>query len=201
MYKVFMNDKPIILTDFLPKENKYPIYLFKNLSLHKIFNQLSSNSNKGALILCSNLKKSKELFFKQFNLISAAGGLVLNPKNEILFIFRNGAWDLPKGVIEKGETIKSAAVREVKEECGVLNLKLIKSLATTYHIYFQDELTLKKTHWFLMSSDYDNKLIPQIEEGITKVEFKNEMASIKALENSYNNIKIVYDTYKEGLLF
>ena len=52
-----------------------------------------------------------------------------------------------------------------------------------------------------MSSDYDNKLIPQIEEGITKVEFKNEMASIKALENSYNNIKIVYDTYKEGLLF
>lgn len=196
-----MNDKPIILTDFLPKENKYPIYLFENLNLHKILDQLSSDSNKGALILCTNLKKSKKLFFKKFNLISAAGGLVVNPKNEILFIFRNGVWDLPKGVIEKGETIKSAAIREVKEECGVLNLKLIKPLETTYHIYFQDGLKLKKTHWFLMSSDYNNKLIPQIEEGITKVEFKNEVATIKALKNSYSNIKIVYDTYKEGVLF
>ena len=198
MYKVFTNDKPIILTDLLPKENEYPIYLFENLNIHTIINHLSSNSTKGVVIFCTDLEKSKVLFFKQFNVISAAGGLVLNPKNEILFIFRNGVWDLPKGWVEKGETIKSAAIREVKEECGITDLNLIKPLTTTYHIYFQKELILKETFWFLMTSKDEGKLIPQIEEGITKVVFKNRVASQSALENSYSNIKIVFDTYKEG---
>jgi len=198
MYKVFTNDKPIILTDLLPKGNEYPIYLFENLNIHTIINHLSSNSTKGVVIFCTDLEKSKVLFFKQFNVISAAGGLVLNPKNEILFIFRNGVWDLPKGCVEKGETIKSAAIREVKEECGIIDLNLIKPLTTTYHIYFQKELILKETFWFMMTSKDEGKLIPQIEEGITKVAFKNRVASQSALENSYSNIKIVFDTYKEG---
>ena len=107
-------------------------------------------------------------------------------------------WDLPKGCVEKGETIKSAAIREVKEECGIIDLNLIKPLTTTYHIYFQKELILKETFWFIMTSEDDGKLIPQIEEGITKVAFKNRAASMSALKNSYSNIKIVYDIFKEG---
>ena len=129
--------------------------------------------------------------------ISAAGGLVVNPKKEILFIFRNGVWDLPKGWIEKGETIESAATREVEEECGVFNLKIIKSLVTTYHIYYQEGMNLKKTYWFLMSSDSNKELVPQIEEGITEVVFKNERDTEEALKNSYGNIKLVHDTFKE----
>ncbi len=36
--------------------------------------------------------------------IKTAGGIVI--KNEkILFIYKNGKWDLPKGKIDKGETI------------------------------------------------------------------------------------------------
>ena len=198
MYKVFIKDKPIILTDLILKENKYPVHTFESLNFEKILDQLSSNSLKGVVIYCSHLEKSKEQFLKKFNRISAAGGLVLNSKKEILFIFRNGVWDLPKGGIEKGESIKSAAIREVKEECGILNLKVINPLTTTYHIYDQDGLKLKETFWFLMTSENNNVLTPQIEEGITKVAFKNEIASEKALRNSYENIKIVYDTYKEG---
>lgn len=198
MYKVFIKDKPIILTDLILKENKYPVYTFESLNFEKILNQLSSNSVKGILISCCDLEKSKEQFLKKFNRISAAGGLVLNPKKELLFIFRNGVWDLPKGGIEKGESIKSAAIREVKEECGISNLKVIKPLTTTYHIYDQNGFKLKETFWFLMTSEDNGVLTPQIEEGITKVAFKNEIASEKALRNSYENIKIVYDTYKEG---
>ena len=198
MYKVFVNDKPIILTDSLPKENKYKVYLFKNLIVSEILDKLTSNSINGILIFCHNLELSKELFLKNFKTISAAGGLVLNPKKELLFIYRNNSWDLPKGCIEKGESIETAAIREVEEECGIFNLKLIKPLTTTYHIYNRNGITLKETHWFLMTSDYNKKLVPQIEEGITEVIFKNKKAVNEALKNSYANIKLVYDTYKEG---
>ena len=70
-------------------------------------------------------------------------------------------------------------------------------MLTTYHIYDQNGLHLKETHWFLMSSDFDEELVPQTEEGITKVLFKNENEINKALQNTYANIKLVYDTYKE----
>lgn len=198
MYKVFVNDKPIILTDSLPKENKYKVYLFKNLIVSEILDKLTSNSINGILIFCDNLELTKELFFKNFKIISAAGGLVLNPKKELLFIYRNNSWDLPKGCIEKGESIETAAIREVEEECGIFNLKLIKPLTTTYHIYNKNGITLKETHWFLMTSDYNKELVPQIEEGITEVIFKNKKAVNEALKNSYANIKLVYDAYKEG---
>ena len=198
MYKVFVNDKPIILTDSLPKENKYKIHLFKNLIVSEILDKLTSNSVNGILIFCDNLELSKELFFKNFKIISAAGGLVLNPKKEVLFIYRNNIWDLPKGWVEKNENIETAAIREVEEECGIFNLKLIKPLTTTYHIYNQNGITLKQTYWFLMTSDYNKELVPQIEEGITEVIFKNKKAANEALKNSYANIKLVYDTYKEG---
>ena len=136
-------------------------------------------------------------FFKKFNRISAAGGLVLNPKKEVLFIYRNNIWDLPKGWIEKGESIESAAIREVEEECGVFNLEIVKKLITTYHIYYQNGIKLKKTHWFLMQSDYNKELVPQLEEGISWVGFKNNSEIETALKNTFENIKLVYDTFKE----
>jgi NAD+ diphosphatase len=49
----------------------------------------------------------------------AGGGLVYNKNGEILFIFRNGKWDLPKGGKEKREKMKLTAMREVEEETGV----------------------------------------------------------------------------------
>ena len=49
---------------------------------------------------------------------------MFNFKNEILLIYRNGVWDLPKGKIEFGESYEDAALREVAEETGVKNLYL-----------------------------------------------------------------------------
>jgi len=46
-------------------------------------------------------------------------------KNEILFIFRNGKWDLPKGKAEAKETINQTAIREVEEETGITGLSII----------------------------------------------------------------------------
>ena len=41
-------------------------------------------------------------FCAKYILIQAAGGLVYNSKNQLLMIFRNGKWDLPKGKLEVG---------------------------------------------------------------------------------------------------
>lgn len=198
MYKVFVNDTPIIITSSLKKVNIFPTYAFKNVVFDDILQKLTNKDLQGVNLYSTDLENDWKSFCTNMKVIPAAGGLVLNSKNEVLFIYRNGVWDLPKGWIEKGETIEIAAIREVEEECGIFNLKLIKPIVTTYHIYFHKGVKLKQTYWFLMTSDYQKELIPQIEEGITQVAFKNEAETVEVFKNSYENIKLVYDTYKEG---
>ena len=199
MYKVFVNDKPIILTDSLKKNNNFRVYLFKDIVVDEILHKLKRGNSKGVNLFCGNLERDWETFKKHFKVVSAAGGLVLNPKKEILFIHRLGIWDLPKGRIEKGESIEETAVREVEEECGVENLVLEKPLITTYHLFFMNNIQqLKITHWFLMHTDFQGKLTPQLEEGITKVAFKNDTQVEEAIQNTYANIKLVLEAYKEA---
>ena len=195
MYVVFVNDKPIIVTSSQKKENSYPIYILKNSVVEEIIHKFKNKDIKGVNLYTPDLESGWKDFLKSFHTVSAAGGLVLNPNKEILFIFRSEKWDLPKGRIESGESIEEAAIREVEEECGIFNLKLVKPLITTYHTYFQDGLKLKETFWFLMTSDSEETLVPQLEEGITIAVFKNQTAITKALQNSYKNIELVYDTY------
>jgi len=198
MYKVFVNDKPIILTDSLKKNNNYRIYIFKDIVVDEILHTLKRGNSKGVNLFCANLERDWKTFKKYFKVVSAAGGLVLNPNNEILFIQRLGIWDLPKGKIEKGETIEETAVREVEEECGVNGLIIENSLITTYHLFFMNDIMqLKITHWFLMETNFQEKLTPQLEEGITKVEFKNEAQVNDAMQNTYANIKLVLNAYKQ----
>ncbi|AUC86672.1 NUDIX hydrolase [Polaribacter sp. ALD11] len=195
MYKVFVNDTPIILTSSQIKENNYPVYILKNSITEEIVHKLKNKKIKGVNLYTPDLEKGWQDFLKTFHIVSAAGGLVLNTKKDILFIYRSKKWDLPKGRIEIGESIEETAIREVEEECGIYDLKLIKPLLTTYHVYFQEGMKLKETYWFLMTSDYDEELVPQLEEGITKVLFKNKEEVVKALKNSYKNIELVYDSY------
>ena len=67
--------------------------------------------------------------------ILAAGGLVTNAQGEILWIFRRGFWDLPKGKLDDGETIQSCAIREVEEETGIQNIKLHELLKFCLKLY------------------------------------------------------------------
>ncbi|OAD44541.1 NUDIX hydrolase [Polaribacter atrinae] len=198
MYKVFVNDTPIIITSSSKKENIFPVYNFKNVVIDEILHKLNNKELQGVHLYSTDLENDWKSFLTNMKLIPAAGGLVVNPKKEVLCIFRNGVWDLPKGWIEKGESIENAAIREVEEECGISNLQLIKPLITTYHIYFHKGIKLKQTYWFLMSSNYSEKLTPQQEEGITEVVFKNETAIKDALKNTYANIQLVYQKYLES---
>ena len=197
MYKVFVNDKPIIITSSSKKENNYPVYILKNVVIDELIYKLKHERIKGINLYHADLATGWRIFKDNFKVVSAAGGLVTNSKKEILLIFRGDKWDLPKGRIEEGETIETAAVREVEEECGIYELTIQQKLITTYHFYYQKGNKLKETHWFLMQSDYNKKLTPQLEEGITKVGFYSEDQIKIKLKNSYGNIRLVYDSFKE----
>jgi 8-oxo-dGTP pyrophosphatase MutT (NUDIX family) len=131
-------------------------------------------------------------FTSMFRVIEAAGGLVKNKKGEWLFIFRNGKWDLPKGKVEKRETIEVAAVREVEEECGIGGLTIIKELPRTYHTYYMEEKAiLKRTYWFEMNCNDTSALTPQIEEGITDVKWLSKKDLQQVYHNTYESVKEV----------
>jgi len=155
MYKVFVNDKPIIFTTSVKNEEDYPVYVYKNTIIDELIYKLKLGKLKGVYLFSNDLENHWQSFKINLKVITAAGGLVLNDENEILFIYRGNKWDLPKGRIEKGEGIEETAVREVEEECGIQNLSIKKKLINTYHLFVQKgEHRLKETHWYLMHSEY-----------------------------------------------
>ncbi len=193
MYKVFVDDIPLILST---EKNRGPRYFsvpIKDTNIKKIIRKVK----KGELFYV-NLYHSKEEKLlknikKQLKPIVAGGGLVKNTRGEILFIFRKDRWDLPKGRVEKGENIEEAAVREVEEETGVSHLKIEASLATTYHIMKRKgKYRLKETHWFTMTTDYEGVLTPQTDESITQAVWKNFKEAQAALKNTFENIKLLF---------
>ncbi|CAM1339810.1 NUDIX hydrolase [Tenacibaculum aestuarii] len=199
MYKVFVNDKPIIFTTSIKNEADFPVYIYKNTIIEELIYKLKVGKIEGVYLYSNNLAEVWLEFKEKFKVIVAGGGLVLNDNNEVLFIYRGSKWDLPKGRIEEGEGIEETAIREVEEECGIENLTIQRKLIDTYHLFVMDnEYRLKETHWYLMHSDYDGELIPQLEEGITEVAFKDEKATQEALKNSYANIQLVYNSYANG---
>jgi len=123
--------------------------------------------------------------------IIAAGGLVLNEKNDILMIFRRGKWDLPKGKLDEGEKIEDCAVREVMEETGLTQLDLGRLLVITQHTYFDQWIekdVIKQTHWYLMKASLDQPLVPQTTEDIESIEWVSKSQLSERLENSYDTI-------------
>src|SRR5215208_2516188 len=133
-----------------------------------------------------DLEELKKAFFKKFSVIVAAGGFVKNEKDEVLMIFRRGKWDLPKGKLDKGETVETCAVREVEEETGLKNVKLISPLTTTYHTFHQGTRhILKKTHWFGMQVGGEQVLKPQTEEDIDEIRWVSASNMKTYLEKAY----------------
>lgn len=192
MYKIFVGDKPIILTTKVETETNFKNFLIDSVDINKLLSKLKKDKYDSVRLIGSK----KELLLKKFlsllpNVI-AGGGKVYNKKGEILFIFRNGKWDLPKGKAELKETINETALREVEEETGVFGLSIVKPLEITYHIFKRmGQFYIKVTYWFKMYSDYEGELIPQEKEGITKAKWISETKLTKVLNNSYANIKLL----------
>ncbi len=204
--KIYFDQKPLFLCDvidetiepFLHHDDAVFIDELNNHSINTVIHEMQVESIHAAVFLHPDLEKLKTAFWKKFKIVQAAGGLVLNEKNEVLMIFRRGHWDLPKGKLDKGETIEACAVREVMEETGLQKIKLKKNLITTYHTYHEGtKFILKENYWFLMSAESNQKLIPQTEEDITNISWKNLKDALQCLNNSYPSIKEVFESYQK----
>jgi 8-oxo-dGTP pyrophosphatase MutT (NUDIX family) len=200
MYKVFINDRPLIFVSLDEKNNSNSFSIvYTNPSakqfddLYNYFNE-ETNEQRSGLVLCNNIKASFELFSKPFKLVEAAGGVVTSSNGNILWIKRLGKWDLPKGKIEKGESQEIAALREVEEECGVTNLILKDFIGTTYHTYFhKGKHVLKPTYWYDMKIEGEPDLIPQTEEAITACDWLSKAEiEAKAITDTYASIADIY---------
>ena len=194
MYKVFVNESQLILTNKLSDiaSNKY--FLLNQKSITAAIDLLAKNKASVAYIYHPNNEEILNKFTKKIPLVVAAGGVVTNREGKVLFIYRNDKWDLPKGKIDKGETIEECALREVAEETGVQGLKIENILKTTYHVFKRNgTYKLKEVHWFAMKTSYKGELVGQLDEGIEKVKWKGPVKIAKALENSYANIKILFE--------
>lgn len=193
MYKVFVNDLPIIFTENNKISTNLKVVNFEVVKIKKLVKALFKEELNGIYLICNNIDKDFETFISKFKIQNAAGGKVENFHKEVLFIYRFNKWDLPKGKLEKGESIKECAIREVEEECGISNLTIQEQLETTYHMFQRNNKTIFKiTYWYLMHTSYTGNLVPQTEEGIEKVAFKNKLEVEDALTNTYENIRLLF---------
>ena len=104
-------------------------------------------------------------------------------------MFRNNTWDLPKGKLDKGETPEIAAIREVQEETGLQAVTLGTYICSTWHTYSHKKGTvLKQTYWYQMNAPKNQKIVPQIEEGITELRWIMKNSEQEIMKNTYPSI-------------
>ncbi len=204
-YKVFFNEKRIVFTSgsniTFSKPKADIAENTGNTGILEWFQTFADGEKTETVLEHSRPEKLFENFKSAFLIINAAGGVVIR-KEKLLFIFRNGKWDLPKGKIETAESPKIAALREVKEECGITGHRIVRQLPSSFHIYrspYKKTLgkwIFKETFWFEMEYKQGANGNPQREEGITELRWfaKNELEEV--LGNTYENLKPIIILYR-----
>ena len=184
---------------------------YKNICIRNVTNKevykfittllIEKNNISDTIFTLEVNKKIKiiEIMRKKKSYIKAGGGVV-QKDNSLLFIYKLGKWDLPKGKVEKKEGIKETAMREVEEECFI-KIQNPKKICATFHLYtIQQKPILKKTTWYAMDLLDDTYMKPQKSEGIELIRWVDSLEIKKTLEESYNSIKYVikkYNAYKK----
>jgi 8-oxo-dGTP pyrophosphatase MutT (NUDIX family) len=195
--KIYFGDKPLFLCDQLDDElaayahhdDAVLIDEFSPPAVNSMIHEMRQAKVHAGIFVHKDLTVLKKAFWKKFILIQAAGGWVQDEKGQTLFIFRRGKWDLPKGKLDKGETLEQCAVREVGEETGLKKVHLQSPLLITYHTYDENgKHILKESHWYRMTASSGQPSAPQQEEQITELKWVPASGLAPLLRNTFPSI-------------
>ena len=153
------------------------------------------------VIFATDLDHVWMTFCSGYHELAAAGGVVLDDEGHVLWIQRNGKWDLPKGKLESGERLEEAAIREVEEETGISDLTLAGDAFTTFHTYEAGGIIhLKSTFWYPMRhAGIQTQGVPQSIEGITDVTWLRPPFSSKVMNHTFGSIRMVLEALLPSL--
>jgi ADP-ribose pyrophosphatase YjhB (NUDIX family) len=206
MYKVFFNGHLLVLGNEI--QNSFKDNIDQSIEIEEINDliilllKLEKVEYVVKLVIsCKNGKNLFEMLSNSLTKITAAGGVVKNLQQEILFIKRLGRWDLPKGKTEQGESARQAAIREVEEECGIKSVIITRQLPCTYHIYRlphidkENNWVLKETSWFEMEYHGNDLPVPETKEQIEAVQWFSKRQLPVVLENTYGSLKDMISSY------
>ncbi len=209
MYKVFFNDRRVFLCS--PDEKKELSCEVKLIEVEKqqevglwVNRFLTDHTTKDVVFLNAEIELLFRWFCSCFECIGAAGGLVSNPRQELLCIKRLNYWDLPKGKAEIGESAEQTALREVEEECGISPLIIDTYATESYHIYAhpkkEGRWVLKKTDWFFINYQGHQTPTPQTSEAIEEAIWASvdEVQTIK--KKTYASLMPVFELWLNSLL-
>ncbi|HTR28535.1 MAG TPA: NUDIX domain-containing protein [Puia sp.] len=203
--KVYFNDKPLFLCDEMTDEirtyahhdDAILIDEYSPPAVNSMIHEMRRESVHAGIFIHPDLATLKKAFWKKFILVRAGGGLVRDPQGRYLFMLRRGKWDLPKGKLDPGETLEQCAVREVREETGLREVKLDGPLLVTWHTYDESgHHILKETHWFRMSILSDQPIVPQAEEQITELRWVDQNGVGGLLRQTFPSIIDVLNAAK-----
>ena len=195
--KIYFNDKPLFLADEIDSElepyvhHDDAVYIdeFSTPGVNSMLHEMRLAKVHAGIFRHDDITALKKAFWKKFTVIQAAGGIVTNDAGALLFMYRRGKWDLPKGKLDKGETLEQCAVRETEEETGLRKVELHQPLITTYHTYDENgKHFLKETHWFKLSAPGSQHLEPQLAEQITALEWAHPSSLDKYVKNTFPSI-------------
>ncbi len=129
----------------------------------------------------------------------SAGGIVFNSQGQVLVTqhSQNKHWSFPKGLIDLGQTTEEAALREVREEGGVVAEILDKVGYSKYVYTFQEEKIFKVVTYFLMKyvsgdiADHDFEVEAsdwfEPEDALKQLTFSQDKELFKKALKQFNN--------------
>jgi len=201
---IYFGDKPVYLCDELNETLNelihHPDVVFidelSSPAIKSLLHEIKKEDFHAGILLHKNFEKLKKDFFKHFTLIIAAGGIIQNDNKDLLFIFRKGKWDLPKGKLEKNESPEACASREIKEETGAKKLIIKHKVGDTYHAYNEfGKNYLKMSQWYYFICPGKQQLNPQTEEDITDARWFSTKDMKKPMSNTYSTIKNIVSEF------
>lgn len=196
MYKVFCDNRCLNLICKEDEINQHqPVHAVDSSDL-KLVRSVINDWLNGKIVFDIGIKTEMEpidfvrTHMPSMKIAEAAGGIVRNADDALLFIFRNNFWDLPKGHVDPGETHLQTAIREVEEETGITALEVKTVLPETWHFYQMNGFWwMKHTCWFDMQISGNQVLNPQLTEGITKAEWVGHESLSDILRQCYRSVK------------